>query len=195
MAEALRSGLKNDPSIAYLLVDPSAHENSRYAYHPTGAKSAFEAINYSRLEKDATSPAFVLLFKNGTAKTIARSVALPTSDRLNTLKSAFNLNLSQLAKVLGVSRPQLYKWLEGEVEPNKDSSNQKIEILQALLNTIPNSHCNYFGKFAKRYITQDMTVLDALSNSEASFESLYALYESIRGDIESLEQRSNPSGS
>jgi len=111
------------------------------------------------------------------------------AEQLQEIKERFGLNLSQLSKILNVSRPQLYKWLDGEGVPQRDEFNQKITEAYLLTRQIPLGHSKYFGKLAKRYTADGVTVLDALADSDLDNDRLLAIYESIKSDIESIERR------
>lgn len=50
---------------------------------------------------------------------------MTTADKLDLIKAAFDISLSNFAKILRISRPSLYSWLEGE-EP-REASVQRIE--------------------------------------------------------------------
>ncbi|MCW8830938.1 MAG: hypothetical protein OQK32_05380 [Gammaproteobacteria bacterium] len=116
-------------------------------------------------------------------------VSASVSAQLLEIKEKFGLNLSQLSKVLNVSRPQLYKWLEGEAVPQRYEFNQKITDIYSLTSEIPHGHSKYFGKLAKRYTSDGITVLDALTDSNLDKDRLLAVYASIKSDIESIESR------
>lgn len=111
------------------------------------------------------------------------------SRQLYSIKENLGLNLSQLSKILNVSRPQLYKWLEGDVIPQREAFNHKITDIYSLLNVVPHKHGKYFGKLANRYVSEKYTVLDVLMDSALNKEKLLAAYHSIKSDIESIDIR------
>lgn len=81
-------------------------------------------IDYRRPPHASPSPAPTA------PKTYRDLVALPIAEQTRELLAALSLNKSQLAEVLGVSRPTLYDWLDG-----KDPSPANAERI-ALLNRI-----------------------------------------------------------
>ncbi|MFK5913115.1 MAG: hypothetical protein QM484_01975 [Woeseiaceae bacterium] len=111
------------------------------------------------------------------------------SDQLHDIKEKLGLNLSQLSKILDASRPQLYKWLEGSVIPQREDFNQKISVIYSMLDVVPYEHSKYFGKLAKRYVSDQTTVFDVLADNELDKEKLLAVYDSIKGDIEIIANR------
>ena len=109
--------------------------------------------------------------------------------QLHEIKSKLGLNLSQLSKILDVSRPQLYKWLEGKVLPQREGFNQKIAELHSWLNLIPEEHSKYFGKLANRNVSGKQTVIDILTDQNLDKDKLLAVYDSIKSDIEAIDNR------
>jgi DNA-binding transcriptional regulator YiaG len=109
--------------------------------------------------------------------------------QLEIIKESFGLNRSQLSKILDVSRPQLNKWLDGQVLPQKEDANKKISVFIAFLNKEPKDNLKYFGKFAKRYVDSDRTLLQYLSGSMLDLTSLENVYGEILPDIEKLRSK------
>ena len=109
--------------------------------------------------------------------------------QLEMIKESFGLNRSQLSKILDVSRPQLNKWLDGQVLPQKADSNKKIRVFIAFLNKEPKDNLKYFGKFAKRYVDSDRTLLQYLSDSMLDLASLEKVYGEILPDVEKLRSK------
>jgi len=132
------------------------------------------------------APATVyIVYKN--VETSSDSIAI--SEQLHEIKSKLGLNLSQLSKILDVSRPQLYKWLEGKVIPQREGFNQRITDLHSWLNLIPVEHGKYFGKLANRYVSDKHTVFDILTDPDLDEDKLLAVYNSIKSDIEAIDNR------
>lgn len=109
-------------------------------------------------------------------------------EKISDIRSAYGFNLSQLAKVLGVSRPQLYKWISGEVAPQSEEANYRISELSNFLVTIPEEHAKYFGQFSRKYLASKVTLLDYLADN-ATEESLLTAYKSILDDIKSYQRQ------
>lgn len=68
-------------------------------------------------------------------RTTARQVVLrlSTADQAREVMAALNLNKTQLAEVLGVSRPTLYDWLDGK-EPNAANAQRLTGLVRLLVN-------------------------------------------------------------
>lgn len=58
---------------------------------------------------------------------------LSPADQVREVMAALSLNKTQLAEVLGVSRPTLYDWLEGK-EPNDANAQRLVKLVQLLRN-------------------------------------------------------------
>jgi len=171
-----------DQSSPIVLVKPA------FTIVPTGTQDK----NLARLvvveDTGTGAPTAVYIVPGKT--TLATNVAsVSVSGQLHSIKKKLGLNLSQLSKILNVSRPQLYKWLEGDVIPQRDEFNYKITDIYSLLNVVPYNHGKYFGKLANRYVTDKYTVLDVLMDSELNKDKLLAAYNSIKSDIESIDIR------
>lgn len=107
--------------------------------------------------------------------------------KVKEIKSSFGFNLSQLAIVLGASRPQLYKWLNGEVSPQREETNRKIWELHNFLTRIPANEVQHFGQLGKLYVSQDKTLMDTLSDGNLDEEMLMRAYYAVKPDIDRLE--------
>jgi DNA-binding transcriptional regulator YiaG len=70
----------------------------------------------------------------GTRTTTRQAVLrMSSADQAREVMAALNLNKTQLADVLGVSRPTLYDWLDGK-EPNAANAQRLIGLVQLLVN-------------------------------------------------------------
>jgi DNA-binding transcriptional regulator YiaG len=58
---------------------------------------------------------------------------MSSADQANEVMAALNLSKTQLAEVLGVSRPTIYDWLDGK-EPNTANAQRLIRLVQLLAN-------------------------------------------------------------
>ena len=111
-----------------------------------------------------------------------------TNKMLIEIKNLFGLNLSQLATIIGVSRPQLYKWIDGEGSPKNSQVNQKIAVFYHFAQSAPAGDTAFFGRFANKYVSPDMRVIDVLSSNDTSEEELSRVYGSIANDIKLLKE-------
>lgn len=154
---------------------------------PTGAQNKLLA-NFIFVEDTVTgAPSAIFVISKEPRPSNDGNVAI--SGQLQEIKDKLGLNLSQLSKILDVSRPQLYKWLEGKVVPQREGSNQKISDIYSLLDLIPSEHGRYFGKLANRYVSDERTVFDILSDPELDGDKLLSAYRLIKNDIEAIDNR------
>lgn len=154
---------------------------------PTNAQDALLANLFFTTDAQTGAPTVYILVNNSNDTVMEDGVSITV--QLQKIKEKFGLNLSQLSKVLNVSRPQLYKWLEGESVPQRDDFNQKITSMFSLLGLVPDEHGKYFGKLAKRYVSDEKTVFDVLIDPELDKGKLLAVYNSIKSDIETIDNR------
>ena len=154
---------------------------------PTGAQDKILAKFIFVEDTGTGAPSAIFVVSKEPVLSDAGNVAI--SEQLQEIKDKLGLNLSQLSKILDVSRPQLYKWLEGKVVPQREGFNQKISDIHSLLNLIPSEHGKYFGKLANRYVSDERTVFDILSDPELDRDKLLFAYRSIKNDIEAIDNR------
>lgn len=57
---------------------------------------------------------------------------IPVSEKIQKVLSFYNLGKSHLSKILGISRPSLYAWIEGNSEPSPQNF-AKIEQLYSII--------------------------------------------------------------
>jgi transcriptional regulator with XRE-family HTH domain len=70
----------------------------------------------------------------GTRPTMRQAVLrMSSADQAREVMAGLNLNKTQLAEVLGVSRPTLYDWLEGK-EPNAANAQRLTGLVRILVN-------------------------------------------------------------
>lgn len=112
-----------------------------------------------------------------------------TNKMLIEIKNLFGLNLSQLATIIGVSRPQLYKWIDGDGSPKSSQINQKIAVFYSFAQSVPAGDAAFFGRFANKYVSPDMRVIDVLSSNDTSEKELSSVYGSIANDIKLLKEK------
>jgi len=175
-----------DVSYATNYVQSSRFEMTRPI--PTGVKDNNLASLMFVANTGTGAPVVVFLTQKD-SMSVTNIVSVSIAKKLHSIKDKLGLNLSQLSKILNVSRPQLYKWLEGDVIPQRDEFNHKISDIYSFLDVIPNHHGRYFGKLANRYISDEHTVLDVLIDSGLTKNKLLTAYNSIKGDIESIDIR------
>ena len=112
-----------------------------------------------------TAPATITAVPTGeTARSGLRAaLALSVADQAREALAALALNKTQLASVLGVSRPTLYDWLDGK-EPNAFNSQRLTTLLRLLASAGVTSANPLSPRFLRQALKEDGTpLLEALS--------------------------------
>ncbi len=126
---------------------------------------------------------------------------LPVADQLRELQTALSVNKSELARILRVSRPTVYDWLD-DGQPNADNAS-RIQTLGRLLRESGVSSANpLFPRFVRSALEPGgHSLLDVLVEEtidEASVrsvvESAKALGDAIRDRREEREARLRAAG-
>lgn len=98
-------------------------------------------------------------------------MALPVATQAREAMAALSLNKSQLADVLGVSRPTLYEWLDGK-EPNASNSQRLTTLVHLLASAGVTSSNSISPRFLRLVVSESgKSLLEALS-AEAIDEQL-----------------------
>ena len=89
--------------------------------------------------------------------------ALPIARQVRELQAALSINKSELARILGVSRPTVYDWLD-DGEPNADNRSRIRTLLRLLSESQVSSNNPLFPRFVRsRLEPGDQIVLRLLS--------------------------------
>ncbi|MYB33643.1 MAG: hypothetical protein F4X92_00635 [Gammaproteobacteria bacterium] len=99
--------------------------------------------------------------------------ARTTAEQIMAIKSAFALNLSELATVFGASRPTVYAWLNGQ-EP-KPESTRKIHHALNLAEQLQALDIPRMDKVVRRPVFGSQSMVDRLKEGEVSREDLITL--------------------
>ena len=87
----------------------------------------------------------------------------PSRGRCANCKTALSINKSELARILGVSRPTVYDWLD-DGEPNADNRSRIRTLLRLLSESLVSSNNPLFPRFVRsRLEPGDQAVIDLLS--------------------------------
>lgn len=150
---------------------------------PNNYSNGLALLGVISLEENCrTSTAIIFLHNN---VEINETASLSARD----IKDLLGLNLSQLALILSASRPQVYKWVNGETEPQRESVRNKIQLISQAMGEIDDSHHKFFGKMAKRFITPSETLIDVLSKEDLTLEEILEAYNKLKPTIESQVAR------
>ena len=92
----------------------------------------FQLDDRRRRPSGKTAPAQLDRVSLPRVTVIDSSVTWPIDQQVRELLAALSLNKSQLAQVLGVSRPTLYSWFDGSAEPAPMKAERLHTIVRAL---------------------------------------------------------------
>ncbi len=95
------------------------------------------------------------------------------AERVALIRDAFALNMSELATVLGVSRPTAYAWLDGQ-EP-KPEAIQEIQRISELAEQLLAMGVHRVDKLIRRPIFGSKSLIDKLKEREATVDDLVVL--------------------
>ena len=99
-------------------------------------------------------------------KTETRSPA----DQVSSIRATYGLNMSELANLLGVTRPTAYAWLNGQ-EPKADSIIH-IHRLSSAIRDIEELNIPRIDRLIRRPIFEGRSLIDKIKANENIFESL-----------------------
>ena len=109
------------------------------------------------------------------------SVELIAADNIRAILSYFGLTKSDLARILQVSRPALYAWLNGESEPSPHNL-RTIRKLYSLMEPLGTETWFpiFYGYIERPVGAFKKSLLEALSEPEFSEEEIRAMVKEIR---------------
>jgi transcriptional regulator with XRE-family HTH domain len=130
---------------------------------------------------------------NEVAPSALRAVlALSIADQAREALASMSLNKTQLAEVLGVSRPTLYDWLDGK-EPNASNTQRLTTLLRLLSNAGVTSANPLSPRFLRQPLSEGGTpLLEALkaeSIDEQLVSSLVREAQSLGSEAENRRKR------
>jgi transcriptional regulator with XRE-family HTH domain len=109
------------------------------------------------------------------------------ADRVREVLAALSLNKSQLADVLGVSRPTLYDWFEGK-EPNSANAGRLIHLLRLLSRSGISSTTPLNARFVRQPINdRDSSLVDELSAEQWNEKEIEKILVEARNLSENAE--------
>lgn len=167
------------------------HERACESRIPRTSPTQIELARYleSYFSPSTGGNNFFAVLSNSFQGSLSEEKVPAISEQLVAIKSSLGLNLSQLSHVIGVSRPQLNKWLSGDVIPKGNDSNRKIDLLYSFCASVPKESSSYIGKLASRYVSPEESLLDFLSKDSISESDLWAVFRLISQDIEKLRAK------
>jgi len=99
------------------------------------------------------------------------ALALSVADQAREALASLSLNKTQLAEVLGVSRPTLYDWLDGK-EPNASNAQRLTTLLRLLVSAGVTNASPLSPRFLRQSLSEDGTPLLQALSAESIDEQL-----------------------
>jgi len=121
--------------------------------------------------RGASVPAAAQRIIERTPSALRAALALSVAEQAREVLTALSLNKSQLAEVLGVSRPTLYDWLDGK-EPNSSNAQRLTTLLRLLASADVTSTRPFSPRFLNQALTERGTSLLAALSAPSMNEPL-----------------------
>jgi len=125
-----------------------------------------------------------MFFSSSEKKELARTIVyeeplVPTQVRM--ILDSFGLSKSDLAKILGITRPALYAWLDGKSEPNIENI-KRLHTIYEIIKTWPDSQRQpLFHAYIERPIAENShSLIELLSASSIDVEEVRAMIRVIQ---------------
>lgn len=96
------------------------------------------------------------------------------AERVARIRDVFAINMSDLAALLGVTRPTVYAWLEGQ-EPTKSEALRRIRWLARTADVVEQANIPRLDKLIRRPVVEGRSLLDLLKAGEDPHEAIEAL--------------------
>lgn len=119
-------------------------------------------VDHRPIARAAAAPAAALSVATTERSALQAVLALPVAAQALEVLAALSLNKSQLAEVLGVTRPTLYDWLDGK-EPNAANAERLTTVLRLLGSAEVTSERPLNARFVRQALSEHpASLLDAL---------------------------------
>jgi DNA-binding transcriptional regulator YiaG len=100
-----------------------------------------------------------------------RERILSVSERLVQIRDTFGMTMTDLATVLGVSRPTAYSWINGVITPKEPKTNSLISKLGAHADALRHAGVARVPTLARRPLSNGQSLIDVLkAGKDASKE-------------------------
>ena len=182
---------------------PAGHELWRLLLKPalTGSGCFISAETYAsvlpafgssslfvdRRQTSPTMPSHIAIFVR---PEIPDYLAWPIADKVRNLAAALSLNKSQLARILRVTRPTVYSWLQGQ-EPDTANTDRLHNFLRSLSLAAVSGTMPLNARFVRqRPETGEPSLLELLSEEEPAWDRIVEALKAVRrlGDLADQEQ-------
>lgn len=88
------------------------------------------------------------------------------ADRIRNVMSSLFLNVTDISRILHVSRPTVYSYLNKETKEVGDGVSRKLTYLETQSRRILECKCPFLQNFIKKPLLNSKSILDALVNEE-----------------------------
>lgn len=175
------------PYLPHVGTSPIYNYSRTVATHPFQAAAPKEEIKKTEETKKS---------EEKTAISYEQALTMSIADQAREVSAALSLNKSQLAEILGVSRPTLYSWLDGS-NPNPGNSDRLLTILRIMLKTHVGSHHPLNARFVRNPLFEDSKSLIELLKTDSCneeditdvIEAAKALSDKVAKQAEEREER------
>lgn len=134
-----------------------------------GSGGAITPQGLSQIERWVDTNEYVRVEHSRRQRAETRSPA----EQVASIRAAYGLNMTELANLLGVSRPTAYAWLNGQ-EP-KDDSLIHIHRLATAISDIEELKTPRIDKIIRRPIFAGRSLIDKIKANENIFEALVTI--------------------
>ncbi|MEH6625722.1 MAG: helix-turn-helix domain-containing protein [Motiliproteus sp.] len=124
-----------------------------------------------------------------TSKLLAANAVLPASALVSEIQEHLGLNVSQLAEIVGVSRPTIYSWKKGKEEPNEANIDRLMHLKQLMV-VVPLEHSVSVGRLLKRTLPTGRNLTEILADTATDVASFSQAYEQLTPAILDATRRS-----
>lgn len=155
-----------------------------YLPHVGTSPAVFDSRGMARSSRAPVPEAPSEAARTTTRQTVLR---MSSADQAREVMAALNLNKTQLAVVLGVSRPTLYDWLDGK-EPNAANAQRLIGLLLLLGSAGVTAADSLSPRFVRESLDDGepslLELLKADTLDEARVAKLLAQAKGLEADVE-----------
>jgi hypothetical protein len=146
-------------------------------------------VDIRSMARIAPVPSTAQSMNQTASSALSTALALSVADQAREVLAALSLNKTQLADVLGVSRPTLYDWLDGK-EPNASNAQRLVTLLRLLTGAGITSASPLSPRFLRQALSEGGTkLLDALSAESIDEQLVLSLMREAKGLGEQAESR------
>jgi len=175
------------PYLPHVGTSPTCFDSRPVAAQPFQAAAPKEKIKKTEETKR---------IEEKTAISYEQALTMSIADQAREVSAALSINKTQLAEILGVSRPTLYSWLDGS-NPKPGNSDRLLTILRIMSKSHVDSHHPLNARFVRNPLSEDSKPLIELLKTDSCkeeeitsvFEAAKALSDKVAKQAEAREER------